>query len=106
MIAHTDEAMTLAEVVHAEGQPGVLVSSHRPWHDGVDETFVHLAHSSNINISMRQGKLVHIQPTGDVASVIEQITKNAPGDRMNPDGMKAHATFDHVGIVPLRKAAE
>ncbi|SRR6266536_1865163 len=106
MTAHANEAATLVDMFEADGLPGILVSSHRPRRDIADETLVHLACSSNIDISVRQRELVHIERTEDGTPVIERITKNASRDHMNLDGMEAHATLDHPGIVHDGKAVE
>ena len=63
MTTNTDEAVTSAEV-QADGRPGVLVSTHRPWGDIADETLRHLARSS-----VHQGEFVRIQRKDQIVAL-------------------------------------
>ena len=101
MTTNTDEAVTEAAMVQADGRPGTLVSTHRPWGDIADETLRHLARSS-----VHQGEFVRIQRTENGRPVIERITKNASSGQINPVGMKARSTLNRPGIVHNEKVVE
>ena len=98
MTTNADEAVTLTEMVQADGWPGVLVSTQRPLRDIADETLRHLARSS-----VHQGEFVRIQRTENGGPVIERITKNASRGQINPVGMKARSTLNRPGIVHNEK---
>ena len=101
MTTNTDEAVTEAAMVQADGRPGALVSTHRPWRDIADETLRHLARSS-----VHHGEFVRIQRTENGRPVIERITKNASRGQINPVGMKARSTLNRPGIVHNEKVVE
>jgi hypothetical protein len=101
MTTNADEMVTEAAKVQAEGRPGVLVSTHRPWRDIADETLRHLARSP-----ARHVEFIRMQRTEDGTPVIEHIAENAPRGQMNPDGMNAHSTLDRPGIVHNEKVVE
>src|SRR5713226_1483814 len=70
------EAITLSQMLQADGLPGVLVSTQRPWRDIADETLRHLLRAQ-AGIYMRQGELVRIQRTEDGTPVIDPLTETA-----------------------------
>ena len=101
MTTNTDEAVTLAEMVQADGGRGALVSTHRPWGDIADETLRYLARSS-----VHHGEFIRIQRTENGRPVIKHITKNASRGQINPVGMKARSTLNRPGIVHNEKVVE
>jgi hypothetical protein len=59
------EAGKLAQLLQADGLPGVFVSTLRPWRDIADEALAHLTRSANVQVFVRQGELVRIRRKED-----------------------------------------
>src|ERR1700686_631819 len=85
------EASKLAELLQADGLPGVFVSSLRPWRDLTDEALAHLVRSSKAHIFVRQGELVRIRRKEDGTPTI------AP---MNDAALK-HLLAKHMNFVRI-----
>ncbi len=81
------EASKLAQLLQADGLPGVFVSSLRPWRDIADEALVHLVRSPNARIFVRQGELVRIRRKEDgtpyIAHMNDAALKHLLGKYMN-----------------------
>src|SRR6266849_3028218 len=84
------EASKLAELLQADGLPGVFVSSLRPWRDLTDEALAHLVRSK-AHIFVRQGELVRIRRKEDGTPTI------AP---MNDAALK-HLLAKHMNFVRI-----
>src|SRR5579885_2763909 len=74
--ARERQAQMLAAYLQADGLPGVLVTTQRPWRDIAEETLQHLA-KANTDIYVRHGQLVRIGRTEDGTPVIEAISETA-----------------------------
>src|SRR5712691_3529765 len=84
------EASKLAELLQADGLPGVFVSSLRPWRDLTDEALAHLVRSQ-AHVFVRQGELVRIRRKEDGTPTI------AP---MNDAALK-HLLAKHMNFVRI-----
>jgi len=74
--ARERQAQMLAAYLQADGLPGVLVTTQRPWRDIAEETLQHLA-KANTDIYVRHGQLVRIGRSEDGTPVIEAISETA-----------------------------
>jgi hypothetical protein len=77
--AEEKEALTLAQLLQADGLPGVFCSSMRPWRDIADEALSHLAQAKT-PLYVRQGELVRIVRKEDGTPAIEAISDPALKD--------------------------
>ncbi len=81
------EAHLLAQLLQADGLPGVFVSALRPWRDLTDEALVHLVRSPKARIFVRQGELVRIRRKEDgtpyIAHMNDAALKHLLGKSMN-----------------------
>src|SRR5260370_31361721 len=81
------EASKLAELLQADGLPGVFVSSLRPWRDLTDEALAHLVRSPKARVFVRQGELVRIRHTEDgtpyIAPMNDAALKHLLAKNMN-----------------------
>src|SRR5437588_6018921 len=81
------EASKLAELLQADGLPGVFVSSLRPWRDIAYEALAHLVRSASAHIFVRQGELVRIRRKEDgtpyIAAMNDAALKHVLAHRMN-----------------------
>ncbi len=81
------EASKLAQLLQADGLPGVFVSSLRPWRDLTDEALAHLVRSPQARIFVRQGELVRIRRKEDgtpsIAPMNDAALKHLLGKHMN-----------------------
>jgi len=74
--AEEREAMILAQLLQADGLPGVFCSSLRPWRDIADEALSYLAQAKT-PLYVRQGELVRIVHKEDGTPAIEAISDPA-----------------------------
>jgi len=71
------EAAKLAELLQADGLPGVFVSTLRPWRDVANEALKHLARAPKAHIYVRERELVRVQRKEDGAPYIVPLSDAA-----------------------------
>src|SRR5947209_3020196 len=99
------EASKLAELIQADGLPGVFVSTLRPWRDIADEALAYLVRSPKARVFVRQGELVRIRRKEDgtpyIAPMNDAALKHLLAKHMNfvRIGLKGPQHIDRKSVV-------
>ena len=81
------EAGKLAQLLQADGLPGVFVSTLRPWRDIANEALAHLARNPSARVFVRERELVRVRRKEDgtpyIASMSDAALKHLLAESMN-----------------------